>query len=238
MRIDLRVLPLLLAVAIAPLGAQSEGDAAAYFSLLETPPGALPPLLSPAMLGRIVTTPSIGGQFGHISAGNTSVNAFAATLGVPAGTKAMVGVTAGYQTFDCTDCKGHFLAGLNAEGRLTSSMLGTGADAAEITVGLNGAFGYAHPSGGNLVTLTAGLPVALVSGGPTLKVAPFLTPGLGWGRASSDAGGSSSGTRFMLGGGIALQSTTRPLAANFGFQKIFINNGDAMFGVNVTYAIR
>jgi hypothetical protein len=190
------------------------------------------------MVGRSMTSPNLAGQFGHMSVGDVGVNAFAATVDIPAGRKAMVGLTAGYQTFDCTDCKGHFIAGAHAEGRLTSTAFGTGNDASELTIGLNGSFGYGQPEGGHLVTLTAGLPIALVAGGPTLKIAPFLTPGLGWGRVSPDQGSSTSGTRFMLGGGVALQSSTSPIGANFGFQKVFIDNGDTVFGVNVTFALR
>jgi hypothetical protein len=97
--------------------------------------------------------------------------------------------------------------------------------------------GFGKPSGTTLLSITGGLPVALVAGGPTLKIAPFLTPGFGWGRASG-GGNSNSGSRLMLGGGLAIQSTTSSLGANFGFQKVFIQNGETMFGINVTFGLR
>ena len=227
----------LLASFGSALSAQTEGDVAAYFALVGTPPGGLPPVLSNAMLDRPMTSMDLGARYGHISTAGTSFNNFAATLGMPAGTKAKIGVTAGVEALDCNGCKSHFIAGANAEGRLTSVMLGAGSDAAQLTVGLNGEFGFGKPERTTLVTLTGGLPIALVAGGPTLKIAPFITPGIGWGR-SRDNTGSSNGSRFMLGGGVALHSTTSPVGANFGFQRVFINGGDTLFGINVTFALK
>lgn len=237
MRTFRSALAILTLTSATPLAAQSAGDVAAYFALVGTPAGGLPPVLSNAMLDRPMTSMDLGVRYGHISTVGTSFNNFGATLGIPAGTKAMFGITAGVEALDCDGCKSHFIAGANAEGRLTSLMLGTASDAARLNVGLNGEFGFGKPEGTTLVTLTAGLPVSLVAGGPTLKIAPFLTPGLGWGRSSDDTG-SDSGARFLLGGGVALYSTTSPIGANFGFQKVFIDGGDTLFGLNVTFALR
>jgi hypothetical protein len=236
MRNVLRLLPALLCALTRPLGAQSTGDQTAYAVLLATPPGALPPVLSSAMLYRGLPAPQVGIRYGHTSFTGSSSNAFAGDLSFAAGAKTVIGVTAGYQTYSCTGCDGHFIASGRAEGRLTSTSLGTGSDASLLTVGLNGEMGFGKPSGSTLLSLTGGLPLALVSGS-ALKVAPFLTPGFGWARASGN-GNSISGSRFMLGGGVALQSTTSPLGANFGFQKVFIQNGETMFGVNVTFGLR
>lgn len=237
----MRTLLLLVAslmVALASrLAAQSEQDVIAYFTLIGTPQGGLPPVLSNAMLGRSMTAPDLSVRYGHISTVGTDFNNIGATLGIPAGDKAMVGVTAGVEALSCGGCKAHFIAGANAEGRLASSVLGTGSDAARLNIGLNGEFGFGKPEGTTLVSLSAGLPVSLVANGSTLKIAPFLTPGIGWGR-SSDNTGSESGTRFMLGGGVAFQSTRSAVGANFGFQKVFINGGDVMFGVNLTFGLR
>lgn len=234
MRTVLRLAPVLLVFGASSLGAQSSGNAAAYTTLLSTPPGALPPVLSAPMLGRVQAPPQIDLRYGHISFNGFGSNTFAGAVDFAAGTKTVIGVTAGYQTYDCKGCDGHFLASGRAEGRLTSTSLGSGADASLLTVGLNGEMGFGKPSGGTLLSIAAGLPVALVAGGATVRIAPFLTPGFGWGRASN-ANNSESGARLMLGGGIAVQSTHRPLGANFGFQKVFIENGETMFGLNVTF---
>lgn len=228
--LSLLALTLLWAV---PAAAQSDKDVTAYFALIGTPPGALPPVLSNAMLGRTMPAPDFRIRYGHISTAGTDFNNFAATLGIPAGTKAMVGITAGYEAISCDGCNGHFIAGATAEGRLSSTPIGTGADASLLTIGLNGEFGYGHPSGASLYTLTAGVPVALVANGAALKIAPFLTPAIAWGHESDDGGVSESGTRFLLGGGVTFQSTTHALGANVGFQKVFINGGDTVFGISV-----
>jgi hypothetical protein len=85
--------------------------------------------------------------------------------------------------------------------------------------------------------LSGGVPIALVAGGPTLKVAPFLTPAVGWGRVS-DSGDSVNGARFLLGGGVAFQSLTSGVGVNVGFQKVFIDGGDTMFGISLVLGAR
>lgn len=238
MRTIFRVVPALLVLGGAPLGAQSAGDAAAYAVLLATPPGALPPMLSSPMLYRAQPAPRIGVRYGHISFSGFGANTFAGDVNFAAGNRTVIGVTAGYETYSCSRCDGHFIASGRAEGRLTSTSIGTGSDASLLTIGLNGEMGFAKPTDATGLSITAGLPVALVAGGPTVKIAPFVTPGFGWARASGSATTNSSGSRLMLGGGIAVQSVRSSLGANVGFQKVFIENGETMFGVNVTFALK
>lgn len=219
--------------------AQSARDAAAYFALIDTPVGALPPLLSSAMLNRAMTSPDLGLRFGHVGLQGGSLNSFDGRLSLPIGSKAQFGINAGYENLSCDTpgCSGHFIAGANAEGRLARNTIGTGADAAELTIGLNGELGFGRGNGTTVGSFTGGLPVALVSGSPTFKIAPFVTPAVGWGRVS-DSGSSESGTRFLLGGGVAFQNTPNGVGATVGFQKIFINGGEMMFGVGVTFSLK
>jgi hypothetical protein len=219
-----------------PLAAQSLDERVAYQVLIETPTAGLPPVLSNAMLDLPMRAPDVAVRLGHISMNRVGVNMIGATLGIPAGRQATIGFTAGYQGCGGGPCDAHPVAGARAEGRLGSSLLGTGVDAFRLTVGLNGEIGFGHSSGSSLVSLSGGVPVALVAGGPTLKIAPFLTPALGWGRMS--AGGSLSATRLMLGGGVTVMSTTTGISANFGFQKVFIDGGNTMFGVNLVFGFR
>jgi hypothetical protein len=228
-----------LAIVALPLGAQSINAAVAYGALITTPAGALPPVLSNAMLLRPMTQPDIAVRYGHISDNGISLNTFDARVGFPLGTKAMVGVNAGYQDASCNlgNCDSHFIAGANAEGRLASTMLGTGSEAAQLTIGLNGDAGFGKNNGASVFGFTGGLPVALVSRMSKALIAPFLTPAFGWGRASEN-GLSQNGTRFLLGGGVTLQSTTSPIGANFGFQKVFIDGGETVFGVSLVVGKR
>lgn len=44
--------------------------------------------------------------------------------------------------------------------------------------------------------------------------------------------------RQALGGGVTIQNLRTGLGANVGFQKIFINGGETMFGISLTVAPR
>jgi hypothetical protein len=80
---------------------------------------------------------------------------------------------------------------------------------------------------------SVGLPLAVVAGSTELRLAPFLTPGLGFGYATG-GGESESGTRFMLGGEIGiLMRNSFGLSASF--QKPFIQDGKTTLGVNVSF---
>lgn len=39
-------------------------------------------------------------------------------------------------------------------------------------------------------------------------------------------------------GGVALMSAQNGISANFGFQKVLIDGGDVMFGVNLVFGFR
>jgi hypothetical protein len=223
----------------APLRAQLRGDAAAYLALISTPVGAVPPILTAPMLNQTMKNVDFAVRFGHISITDGSTNAFDARLGIPAGQSVVVGVNGGYQGRSCRagGCQGHFIGGANIEGRFASVVLGSNADAAQLTVGLNGEIGFGRRSGTALTSITGGLPVALVSGPLHLRVAPFLTPGIGWGRISG-GGMSDMGMRFLLGGGVMFQSLTTGVGATVGFQKALIDNGDMMFGIGLVLSAR
>jgi hypothetical protein len=223
----------------AVLAAQSDKAFIAYFTLLETPPGALPPTLSMPMVNRLMTSTDVSLRYGYTSLSGVSLHTLGLTVGVPAGTKAAIGLTAGYQGVRCDGggCDGHFVASAKAEGRLSSSPLGTTPNSPVLNFGLNGEFGFGKPSGGSLYSITAGVPIALVANSPTLRIAPFLTPGFGFGSAHG-GGESQSGTRFLLGGGLTIQNMRNAIAVNLGFQKIFIDQGDTMVGLSVSFGVK
>lgn len=223
----------------AVAAAQSDNAIIAYFTLLETPQGALPPTLSAPMLGRLMTSTDVALRYGYVALEGVSLHTFGLTLGIPAGRQAAMGLTAGYQGVSCDGggCDGHFVAAAKIEGRLSSAPLGTGSDAPDLNVGLNGELGFGKPTGATLLTATVGVPIAMVSGSPTLRIAPFLTPAIGLAHASA-SGESHSGARVMLGGGVNFANVRNGIAVNLGFQKIFIDSGDAMIGLSVAFGVR
>ena len=230
-------LPLLAAalgvIGATPVAAQSVSDAAAYFALVSAPQGAVPPILSEPMLGRVMRSMDVALRYGHVGLDGGSLNSYDVRLGFPLGTKSMFGVNAGYQDLSCQGgCDGHVMIGANVEGRLTSASVGSGTDAAKLTVGLNGEVGLGRRADITVVGFTAGLPIALLAGTPTMRIAPFLTPAIGVGHLSTDTD-SETGTRFLLGGGVTFESLTSGIGANVGFQKVFLNQGKTMFGVSL-----
>ena len=81
--------------------------------------------------------------------------------------------------------------------------------------------------------MSAGAPVALVLKSGDMTWAPFVTPGFGWGRLSAQ-GTSESGTRFMMGAGLGV-SHRNGWGASVGMQKVFIDQGKTVFGLNLSY---
>lgn len=97
---------------------------------------------------------------------------------------------------------------------------------------MNGEAGYAKPREVTQLSLTSSVPLALLAGGARFQIATFLTPAIGWGH-SAFQGGSDSGARPMLGGGVMLKSIAAGIAVNIGFQKVFIDRGNTVVGVGV-----
>jgi hypothetical protein len=230
-------LGLIASLTPALVAAQSDKAVVAYLTLIETPPGALPPTVSAPMLGRTMTSTDFAIRYGYVSLEGASLHTGALTLGIPAGPKATIALTAGYQGVRCDGCDGHFVAAAKAEGRLSSSVLGTGAEAPHLNVGLSGELGFGKPSGGTLLSLTAGLPVAMISGSPTLRIAPYLVPAFGFGRATG-GGDSENGSRFLLGGGLMFHNEQNGVGVNLGFQKIFIDQGDTVLGISLSFGLK
>jgi hypothetical protein len=110
-------------------------------------------------------------------------------------------------------------------GRLGLTLGGTTCDGCDgnIMAGLD----YTATLTQNVVSLPVG---AELSGATGPVFTPFLVPGIGYGRLSSDED-SESGMRPMLGGGLAISSRKSTFAAHVGFQKVFIDEGEMAFGL-------
>jgi hypothetical protein len=226
----------LLSAASFPTGraiAQDVSDAVAYVALIATPPGAFAPLVTKTMLGDGRHGTDFVFRYGRGDLGVAETNNLALTW-TNGSARGSFGFTVGYWSPDCDDCDGNVLAGLGGDVRLLSGAVGAAPSAMVLTVGLSGELGFAKPEDGMIWSTTFGIPVTLVAGSTIsgTRIAPFLTPGFGWGRISGD-GESESGTRAMLGSGLAIKG--RSIGATFGFQKVFIDEGETTFGVNVSF---
>lgn len=209
--------------------AQDPGAVVSYLALATTPIGALPPALSSSMLGGKTEGWGVQTRYGHISADEAIHN-----IGVGVDFSALrgnVGITLGYAMPQAEGADSYMLVGAGWQSRLASSDLG----AAKLNVGVQTDVGYSKPvQDVTALSAAVSIPVAFVAGSGSWSYAPFLSPGFGYGRLSA-AGESESGTRFMLGGGLALNSPARGMAFNVGLQKVFIEDGEMQFGIGLTW---
>ena len=215
----------------------SVGDVAAYVALSTTPVGAMTPIVTSAMLGRIAKGYTITGQYGHLSDNAAGFNSFGAAVSLPVSGFSLGG-SLGYIAPSAQGASGNMMLGLNAETNLGAWALGDGKNANLFTMSARGDFGWANPSdgaGGNVTSLalSAGAPFALVLKNGDMTFAPFVTPGFGWGRLSA-TGASESGTRFMMGAGLGI-AHRNGWGVSAGMQKVFIDQGKTVFGLNVSY---
>ena len=217
----------------------SVGDIAGYVALSATPVGAMTPVVSSAMLGRIAKGYSVTGQYGHLSDNGAGFNSFGASVSMPL-SGFSVGGSLGFLSPSAQGSKSNLMLGANAETNLGAWALSEGKNANLFTMSVRGDFGWANPDDGtgtnNSITalsLSAGAPFALVLKNGDMTWAPFVTPGLGWGRLSAN-GTSESGTRFMMGAGLGM-THRNGWGVSAGMQKVFIDQGKTVFGLNISY---
>lgn len=218
----------------------SIGDLAGYVALSSTPVGAMTPVVSSAMLGRTAQGYTFAGQYGHLSDNGAGFNSFAGSVSMPLSGIQLGGTLGFFSPSGGTNTKSNMMLGLNAETNLGAWALSQGKNANLFTLGLRGDFGWANPDDGTgtntsatALSFAAGAPVALVLKNGDMTWAPFVTPGFGWGRLSEN-GTSESGTRFMMGAGLGMKHRNG-WGVGVGMQKVFIDQGKSVFGLNVSY---
>jgi len=205
--------------------AQDVGDYTAYAALIFTPVGGLIPLPPPASAAR---GSAFVARYGNLDLGDPSLHNFSFG-GDLATAHGRFGLTVGGST--CDGCDGNFMAGLDYTAPLTQSVL---------SIAVRPALGYSKPleGGGAALSLGISLPVGAELSGATGPVfIPFLVPGFGYGRIFAD-GDSESGSRPMLGGGIAIAGRQSTFALHLGFQKVFIEEGETTFGLGMSIGRR
>jgi len=222
-------------VASAQAQGPSTNDIAGYVALSGTPVGAMTPIVTSAMLGRIAKGYSVAGQYGHLSDNTTGFNSFGASISMPVSGFSLGG-SLGFFSPSAQGSKSNMMLGLNAETNVGAWALGDGKDANLFTLSARGDFGWANPQDLGLLSFSASAPFALVLKSGSMTWAPYVTPGFGWGRVSPTGAASVSGTRFMMGGGLGV-THANGWGLSLGMQKIFIDQGKTAFGLNVSYGI-
>lgn len=248
-----------LAVAIRATSAQSADQQAAYVALIYTPVAGLPPLPPTTdTTGRGGV--SLIGRLGHTSrdGGALTLTSYGVGVEVPHG-RLKFGATLAYLTASCgfdwqgsDQCAGDIMLGGNVRGLITSRPLnGTepprkkGAPAGNdgrLVVGFEGSLGYSPRQGESAMGGAASLPTGIALQSGTLRIMPFLTPGIAYGRLGSvemeedEAPTSHGAITFMIGGGLALQFGSSGIGANVGFQRVLKGYGGAtQLGIGMTW---
>jgi hypothetical protein len=224
----------LLAVPAAGVSAQNN-DIAAFFALTFTPTGALPPMLTPSMVGDVRGGSDVLLRYGRYTfrGSDEAIHNLGVTLDLPTQGATRFGLTAGFQA--CDGCDGLLMIGGDFHAPLVRA-----AGPTPLAIGLEPSVGLGRGLGddaGTAVSAALGLPVSLtasLAGGG--RLIPFLTPGAGFGLITDD-GDSESGIRFTLGGGVGFY-TDAGVGINLGYKKIFIDDGPTQWGVGVAFRTR
>jgi hypothetical protein len=257
-------------MAIAALGAaaqvasaQSSDQQSAYVALIYTPVAGLPPL--PPVTDSLARKSGVSliGRLGHTSRGNGALTLTSYALGVeiPRG-RMRLGATLGYMSASCgwewddeNDCSGDIMIGGSARGLITGRPLGeseppskgkkasaSSSNQGRLIVGFDGSLGYSPRQGESALAAAANLPTGLALQSGSVRIMPFLTPGIAYGRLGNvqfeedEAPTSHGAIVFVVGGGVGLQFGTSGIGANLGFQRVLKGQGGAtQLGVGMTW---
>jgi hypothetical protein len=230
MRTAFLALGIVASVGLRGIQAQSEGDAAAYAAMVSTPVAALSPVVLPYMTGTAQGGLGFAAKYGRMSLGDLgSVNTLVADFTGAAG-KGSWGLEVGYLGTTCEGCTGNVMAGLHLEEPLAASGSKTGT---LFTLGMQGTIGFAKPTDATAWAAGVTLPVALSVAAGRAQIVPFVSPGVGVGLVS--VGGSHTGYRFDVGGGVGVTNVAPGLGLTVGAQKVLIDGGRTVFGLGVSW---
>lgn len=239
--------------------AQSPGDQAVRAAMVLTPPGALAPLATTTIEGEVQNGVMFALRYGYVPAmtGGTATNNVAATANLPLVFNSTISLTGGLFAPSCTGCNAGGMFSLGGDIRVWEIPFDV-FDGSRLTFTVNGESGFAHPSSqfgsGSAWGSMIGLPIGWVSGDRTrdkMRIVPFFTPSLAFG--SIETAGATlilppqayqplpsqvSGTRFVIGGGLALFNRASTFGFSFGFQYISVPNSEMQVGAAMTFGGR
>jgi hypothetical protein len=244
--------------------AQSSDQQSAYVALIYTPVAGLPPLPPVTDSSGRKTGVSLIGRLGHTSrdGGSLTLTSYALGVEIPRG-RMRLGATLGYMSTSCgwewegdSDCAGDIMVGASARGLITSKPLGeseppskskkessASGSTGRLIVGFDGSLGYSPRQGESAIAAAANFPTGIALQSGSVKIMPFLTPGVAYGRLGNiayegedDAPTSHGAITMVLGGGVGLQFGTSGIGANVGFQRVLKGYGGAtQLGVGMTW---
>jgi hypothetical protein len=216
--------------------AQSENAFVGWIGLVTTPVGAFTPYAPAGTAARGGTSVGVQARYSHWQFAADDDNTTNVGAGLVIGRGALrTAIELGRRTVkDCDDCAS-LMGGLDMHvGLLERALDGS------MTLGLaiNPALGFGQlgDSEDDVTSLAGALsvPISLaVRAGSGVRVIPFVSPGFGLARLSGD-GESSTGSRAMLSGGLALAGVNMPVQLTASARKIFMEEAPTVLGVGVS----
>ena len=225
------------AITAAPLEsrAQSESAVVGWIGLITTPLGAFTPH-APTSAAPRGTSIGVQARYSHwqFDADDDNTTNVGAGLVIRRGAVRSAIELGRRSVKGCGDCAS-LMGGVDVHVGLLDRPLG---GPVEIGVAINPALGYGQPesgeSDGNAIAGALSVPVSLsVGAGSGLRVVPFVSPGFGFARLSG-GGESSTGSRAMLSGGLALAGANTPVQLTASARRIFLDGAPTILGVGIS----
>jgi hypothetical protein len=216
--------------------AQDASARAAYRALTQTPPGALPATAGVSIVGSETRGWTVHARYGLMSFDNDEyVHNFGIGGDVRVGA-GRVGLTLGVYEPACTDgtCPGHFMTALGFSERMVGVAMGREGSHGTLNVGLDVTAALGTPPGGTLYAGSISLPISFASDTTGFRIVPYVAPGFGTGLVR-DRGDTDAGIRATFGAGVAVTGIGGGLGLNAGVQRIFLEGGNWLVGVGVSY---
>jgi hypothetical protein len=225
-----------LLAAAAPAAAQDASDRAAYRALTQTPLAALAPLLDVSVLSAGDRGPTLHSRYGLMSYDDREyIHNFGVGADFPVGS-GRVGVTAGFYWPNCDNdrCSGHVMASGHFSSSLFGTRLGRSPRAARLNLGVDAGGGVGAPRGETLLAAAATVTAAVVPYGESVRLVPFIAPGVGVGLVRNDEG-TEAGIRPTFGAGLGLLGLGGGLGVNAGISRVALRRGNWLAGVGLTW---
>lgn len=225
--------------------AQTEKDFAAWTAMMVTPVGALPPvMLVPSMKGgaRAGAFAFSASRWKFDGSGEEANYNYGISYAHPVAQKAMASGTLAYMRPGCSGggCDGTLMLGGDLQAPVWENATVSSGGQTTFGVNLKGSLGWGRFLGSgnqNALSLVGTVPLtARFTMSNKSLLSAFLAPGFGFGRITFGGSPSESGSRPLVGGGIAWTSADG-IGVHLGIQKILIKETFTKFPTNVGLAL-
>lgn len=234
-------------VSISLLGANgasaaAQGDAfAGWASLISTPAGAFAPSIDTRRADGRPREEVFELQYGgwRFAGQENRTNDFGGAFSFPTGdarSRLQLGVSA---RPGCSECQSVMVGADMTIPLAHQAGSPRPGDSGGYDVGFDPGVAISKPTGGGrangyVLAVSASVPMSTWFRVGSARLVPFVSPGAGFGRTTSN-NDSSSGFRMMLGAGIVVADLSPDFQISAGLNKIFIDQGPTVFGLGIAF---